>query len=150
MIAHIKWAKGHRRTVAGDVWTDDLARRGSIVLELYSLISDVSSSCCNRIRGVVCFSFTSICRGSYCENIDKEVVVAVVSITRSISIFSTIELAALSITSSEKSEPAVVIVKTESVSARPPDVAEVCVILSPDHFCNLDPYTVVTISSVIS
>ena len=126
MIAHIKWAKRHRCAVTGYVWADDLARRGSIVLELNSLISDVSSSCCNRIRGVVCFSFTSICGYSYyCEKIDKEVVVAVVSITLSISIFSTIALAALSTISSEKSEPAVVIVNTESVSTIPPDVPEV-------------------------
>ena len=126
MIAHIKWAKGHRRTVAGDVWTVDLARRGSIVLKLHSLICDISSSCSNRVRGVVCFSLTSIRRYSYyCEKIDKDVVVAVVSITLSISIFSTIALAALSTISREKSEPAVVIVNTESVSAIPPDVAEV-------------------------
>ena len=126
MIAHIKWAKGHCCSVTGYVRAVDLARRGSVVLKLHSLVCDISSSCSNRVRGVVCFSLTSICGYSYyCEKIDKEVVVAVVSITLSISIFSTIALAALSTISSEKSEPAVVIVNTESVSAIPPDVAEV-------------------------
>ena len=126
MIAHIKWAKRHCGPITRYVGSKYLSARCSIVLELHSLISDVSSSCCNRIRGVVCFSLTSICGYSYyCEKIDKEVVVAVVSITLSISIFSTIALAALSTISSEKSEPAVVIVNTESVSAIPPDVAEV-------------------------
>ena len=48
-------------------------------------------------------------------------------------------MAALDITSRVKSEPAVVIVNTESESAIPPEDAEVWVILSPDHLFNTDP-----------
>ena len=57
----------------------------------------------------------------------------VVSISLSITCVSNTWLAALDIISRVKSEPAVVIVKTESESAIPPELAEVCVILSPDH-----------------
>ena len=49
-----------------------------------------------------------------------------------------------------KSEPAVVILNTESESAIPPDEVEVWVILSPLHLFNAEPYVVVVISSVIS
>ena len=68
----------------------------------------------------------------------------------SISVTSRTWLAALVTISSEKSEPAVVMLNTESESAMPPEDVEVCVILSPLHLFNAEPYVVVVISSVIS
>ena len=138
MIAHIEWAKRHCRSVTGDVRAKDLPRRCSIVLELHGLIRDVSGSSCHWIRGVICFSFICFYR-TYCENTDNETVVEVVSISRSISVTDSTWLAALVITSRVKSEPAVVMLNTESESAVPPEVAEVWVMLSPDHLFNADP-----------
>jgi len=139
MIAHIEWAEGHRRTVAGYVRTEDLATWGPVVLKLHSLICDISSSCSNRVRGVVCFSLTSINWFSYCENTDNDTVVEVVSISLSISVIDSTWLAALVITSSEKGSPAVCRVNIESESAIPPDEAEVWVIFSPLHEFSADP-----------
>ena len=60
------------------------------------------------------------------------------------------EVAALVVISNVKGSPAVCRVKTESVSTIPPELAEVCVIFSPDHLFNADPYFVIVISSTIS
>ncbi len=139
MIAHIKWAKRHRRSVAGDIRTIDLPRRCSIILELDCLVCDISSSRSNRIRGVVGFPFFSIDWRSYCENTDNDTVVEVVSISLSISVIDSTWLAALVTTSSEKGSPAVCRVNIESESAIPPDEAEVWVIFSPLHLFNADP-----------
>ena len=61
------------------------------------------------------------------------------SISLSISVTDSTWLAALVTISKVKSEPAVVMLKTESESAIPPDVAEVWVILSPLHLFKADP-----------
>ena len=138
MIAHIKWAERHGSTVTRYVWSIYLTTWCSIVLELHGLIRDVSGSSCHWIRGVICFSFICFYR-TYCENTDNETVVEVVSISRSISVTDSTWLAALVITSRVKSEPAVVMLNTESESAIPPEDAEVWVMLSPDHLFNADP-----------
>ncbi len=80
-----------------------------------------------------------MCRNSYCEKTDKDVVVAVVSIVLSISVTSNTWLAALVTISSEKSLPAVVMLNTESESAIPPEEVEVWVMLSPDHLFKAEP-----------
>ena len=80
-----------------------------------------------------------MCWYSYCENTDNDTVVEVVSISLSISVTDSTWLAALVITSKEKSEPAVVMLNTESESAIPPDEVEVWVMLSPDHLLYTDP-----------
>ena len=80
-----------------------------------------------------------MCWCSYCENTDNDTVVEVVSISLSISVTDSTWLAALDITSRVKSEPAVVMLNTESESAIPPEDAEVWVMLSPDHLFNADP-----------
>ena len=91
-----------------------------------------------------------MCWCSYCENTDNDTVVEVVSISLSISVTDSTWLAALVITSKEKSEPAVVMLNTESESAIPPEDADEWVILSPDHEFNADPSVVVVISFVTS
>ena len=70
---------------------------------------------------------------------DKDVVVEVVSISRSISVTDNTWLAALVVTSNEKGSPAVCIVKTESESTSPPEEAEVCTIFSPCHVFSAEP-----------
>ena len=80
-----------------------------------------------------------MCWYSYCENTDNDTVVEEVSISLSISVTDSTWLAALVITSKEKSEPAVVILNSESESVIPPEDAEEWVILSPDHEFNADP-----------
>ena len=138
MIAHIEWAKGHGRTVTRYVRSIYLTTWCSIVLELYGLICDVSGSSCHWIRGVICFTFICFYRG-YCEKTDKDTVVEEVSISLSISVISSTWLAALVTISRVKSEPAVVMLNTESESAIPPEEVEVWVMLSPDHLFNADP-----------
>ena len=59
----------------------------TIVLELHRLICDVASSSGNRIRGILNARFFSIC-WAYCEKIDKDVVVEVMSISSVIVISS--------------------------------------------------------------
>jgi len=97
-ITHHKWAQGHRRTITGITPCEVLTRRRSIVLELHRLICDVTSSSGNRIRGILYARFLSICR-TYCEKIDKDVVVEVISMSSVIVISSIVPAARVVISS---------------------------------------------------
>ena len=75
-----------------------LSTRRSIVLELHRLICDVTSSSGNRIRGILHARFFSI-GWSYCEKIDKDVVVELMSMS-SVIVMSSIFPAARVVISS--------------------------------------------------
>ena len=95
-------------------------------MKLYRLVGHIARCSGYWIRCIVCFTLFSICRSaSYCEKTDKETVVEVVSISLSISVTDNTWLAALVVISNVKGSPTVCIVKTESESTIPPDVAEV-------------------------
>ena len=70
----------------------------TIVLELHRLICDVASSSGNRIRGILHARFFSIC-WTYCEKIDKDVVVDVISMSSVIVISSIVPAARVVISS---------------------------------------------------
>ena len=125
MIPHIEWRKGHSTTITAYVWTINLSRWSTIILELDGLVGHIARCSRHGVRSIVGFSLFSTNWPSYCENTDNETVVEVVSISLSISVTDKTWLAALVITSRVKGSPAVCIVKTESESTIPPDVAEV-------------------------
>ena len=70
----------------------------SIVLELHRLICDVASSSGNRIRSILYPRLFSI-SWSYCEKIDNEVVVEVMSISSVIEMSSIVPAALVVISS---------------------------------------------------
>ena len=70
---------------------------------------------------------------------DKDVVVEVVSISRSISVTDNTWLAALVVISNEKGSPAVWTVKIESEATIPPEEAEVWTIFSPFQVLSAEP-----------
>ena len=78
----------------------------TVVLELNRLICDITSSSGNRIRGILHARFFSI-GWSYCEKIDKDVVVEVMSMS-SVIVMSSITPAVREVISSCHGSPAVV------------------------------------------
>ena len=129
IIAHIEWAERHSRSVARNVGTIMLSAGSTVILELYSLIGNISCCRSHRVGGVLYFGFISFDWTPYCEKTDKDVVVAFVVILRSMSIVSMVAPAALVVISRVNGSPAVV---TENVVPLPPTSAE-GVIFSPVH-----------------
>ena len=91
------------------------------------MICDVTSSSGNRIRGILYARFLSISR-SYCEKIDNEVVVEVMSMS-SVIVMSSITPAVREVSSSCHGSPAVV---TEKVVAES-EISPLGVTFVPDH-----------------
>ncbi len=86
----------------------------TIVLELYSLVGNITSCSCYRVRSILYFRVFCISR-CYCEKIESEVVVEVDSIVSVMSIVSTTPASRVVI-SKDQGSPEVV---TENVVLSP-------------------------------
>ena len=111
----------------------------TVVLELNRLICDIASSSGNRIRGILHSRLFSIC-WSYCEKIDSDVVVEVMSMSSVIEI-SSITPAVREVISNCHGSPAVV---TEKVVAES-EISPLGVTFVPDHDEYAPPITSVSI-----
>lgn len=127
VVAHIKRAKRHCRTVARTVGTKYLSTWCTIVLELYGLVGNITSCSRYRVRSVLYFRVFCVSR-CYCEKIESEVVVEVESIVSVMSIVSTTPASRVVI-SRDQGSPAVV---TENVVLSPA-ISELGVTFDPLH-----------------
>ena len=98
IVTHVKWGERHCCTVTRITPSKLLSTRGTVVLELYSLICYVTRSCCHRVSVVANCWFFCFNR-NYCENTESEVVVEVVSMSRVTSIVSTTPAARTTVSS---------------------------------------------------
>ena len=98
IVTHIKWRKRHRCTVTRITPSKLLSTRGTVVLELYSLIRYITGSCCYWVSVVANCWFFCFNR-SYCENTESEVVVEEVSMSRVTSIVSITPAARVTVSS---------------------------------------------------
>ena len=88
VVAHIEWTKRHSRSITRTICAKYLSTWCTIILELYSLVGNITSCSCYRVRSILYFRVFCI-RRCYCEKIESEVVVEVDSIVSVMSIVST-------------------------------------------------------------
>ena len=146
IVAHVKRAKRHRRSITRTVGSKVLSWWCSIVLELHSLISNISRCGCYRVRSILYLWIFIWVSRTYCEKTDKEVVVEtclMVSVTR----LSWILPAARLIISSWNWSPGVLSVNLAPVAVMSSPLAE---ILVPDHDECAPPWVLVATVRLIS